>query len=206
MLAFMTAGSYAQEAPLAPAPPTPVPASVMPSLDKKEGTTGVKAKIPQIIKDERVALALEAKDLSYELCPNKIFRIPYRMAGGRHQNGMIASFNEKVNPADPSTPSIRRIWSIAYSGKDLPSAEILANLLTASGKVKVGAWEIIRGQNGDYTVLFNIKADADTPPDTLVWMLYVAVNNAETAEKAFEAADAAAHATVPNYKPGIDMF
>ena len=205
MLAAMSNGLYAQEASLpqsssAPAPPIAVVAPhTMPTEHVMKPAT--------VRKDERVAAALENKNLTYVLLqPAKVFRVTYNMPNGRHHSGLIDSFNEKLNTNDPNTPSVRRIWSIAYSSPDLPSSGTLAKLMMASNQTKIGAWEIVKEQNGDYTVLFRIKADANTPPDTLVWMLQVACNIAETAEKEHESVDAALHASDSSYKPVIDKF
>jgi len=184
----MASGSYAQDKLKSPSLPPVAP-------------------VVAIHVDARVATALDDKNINYTLLqPNKLFQVNYAMPGGRHQHGQICSFTEQVNTSDPKSPYVRRIWSIAYSTPELPSSGTLAKLMIASNKTKIGAWEIVKEPNGDYSVLYNIKADADTPPDTLIWMLQTTCNLADTAEKDHAVVDAELHKSDSSYKPTADKF
>ena len=139
LLAFATDDSARKPEPPTHGLATPyTKTETIPSVDTQTS-------MPIVRKDQRVVTALDSKNLNYQfLQEGKIFRVGFNLANHRHHFGMIASFHEKLNPIDPYTPSIRRIWAIAYSDPKLPSAETLAGLMIESGKRKIGAWEMFR--------------------------------------------------------------
>ena len=168
---------------------------------------GPTVKSTKVVEDERVRLALESKDYGYEVVkPSQIYRVNFKAPKGRHQKVLIASFNEKVTTDDINSPFVRRIWSTAYSGAKLPSAEILAKLMLDSNRKRVGSWEILKEANGNYTVLFDVKVDANAPPETVAWIIAVTSGIVDAAEQDFEAASIKEHASDSDFKPTIDQY
>ena len=201
LLAFATDDSARKSEPPTHGLATPyTKTETIPSVDTQ-------ISMPIVRKDQRVVTALDSKNLNYQfLQEGKIFRVGFNLSNHRHHFGMIASFYEKLNPIDPYTPSIRRIWAIAYSDPKLPSAETLASLMIESGKRKIGAWEMFRGPNDNYTVVYDVKAYADSSADTLLLFVAGVAEVADLAEQQFEALAAKAHKNDPSFKPEIDKF
>jgi len=62
---------------------------------------------------------------------------------------------------------VRKIWSLALSTKEAPSAETTMKLLEQSARTKLGAWSIEKTEQGDYLIIYCVKLDATATPDAV---------------------------------------
>ena len=70
---------------------------------------------------------------------------------------------------------VRKIWSLALTTKEAPSAETTMKLLQQSSRTKLGAWTVEKTEQGDYLVIYCAKLDATaTPAAVKSTMEYVA--------------------------------
>jgi len=62
---------------------------------------------------------------------------------------------------------VRKIWALAATLNEAPSVDVCLRLLKQNTQTKIGAWTIEQDDKGVYRVLYVIKHDATTSPETL---------------------------------------
>ena len=103
----------------------------------------------------------------------------------RHQRVYVASFTEPLNPADPASPLVRRIWSHGHNfPTDAPvTLEQLTSLMTRSNTRRFGSWELVKESNGTMTAVYCLKVPGELSPTSLKWCLTVAGWEADEVDK-----------------------
>jgi len=76
----------------------------------------------------------------------------------------------------------RKVWATAMKSKDLPSAEVLKDLLRDSSFKKLGAWELGKWPDG-YRVILCAKVPADCSTATLQAAIKLVLNGADLMEE-----------------------
>lgn len=62
---------------------------------------------------------------------------------------------------------VRKVWALAATLKESPSAETMLKLLQESARTKMGAWTLERNQKGEYLLIYCCKVDATATPGAL---------------------------------------
>lgn len=62
---------------------------------------------------------------------------------------------------------VRKIWALASSSKDAPSADTMMRLMQQSARTKIGSWTMEQNAQGEYLVIYCVKLDATATHDTI---------------------------------------
>lgn len=128
--------------------------------------------------DKRVAAALDAAELKYEVTPEGDFKLLYQLDDDRTQILYVNSNTEKLG-----TIEIREVWSIAMNSEEELDAETAGDLLTESGKVKIGGWRVSVGDDENQIVYFSAQVDADADTQSLAQVILAVVQTADAKEQ-----------------------
>jgi hypothetical protein len=79
---------------------------------------------------------------------------------------------------------IREIWSNAGTFDTKPDADVLVDLMTESGKNKIGSWALEETDAGKYLLFYTIKFPADSSDDAYRMMLEFASSMTDERELA----------------------
>lgn len=116
--------------------------------------------------DGRVRQALEKAGLKYLPTPTGDFMVPFRLPNGRKHSVCVESQTSQLGSLE-----IRDVWSVSYFGTEPPSAQVLERLLSAGGRLKMGAFELhAQAQDAEprhYAVVFRAKVPVDLSPEHL---------------------------------------
>lgn len=190
---LFTAHSFAAAAPAAPAkaatkpavsatPAAPAPAPAAPvkaaSADSKGPAVAV-ASAEKINPNLDLALkkVLDAGKLRYDVNPEGTCRFVFNFGKERSQQVFVTSKKESFMGVE-----YRRVWATAWKSKELPSAEIMAQLLQDSSTKKIGGWELHRWSDG-YRLILAQKLPADASGPALEAAIKLVVNGADFMEE-----------------------
>ena len=116
--------------------------------------------------DPRLEAALGRLGLHYKVNSSGNVVVTYNAENDRSQAVFIMSETDKYNGIE-----IREIWSIAGSFDALPEKDVLVDILTESGKNKIGCWALEKTSDGKYLLFYTIKFPADASDEAYQMML-----------------------------------
>ena len=105
---------------------------------------------------------LTKAELKYAEAGKDAFQVDFEQADKKQQAVFVTKEVEYFEQAD-----VRKVWSLAATLKEAPSAETTMKLLQQSARTKLGAWTLERTQTGDYLVIYVCKVDATATPRAL---------------------------------------
>jgi hypothetical protein len=128
--------------------------------------------------DPRIAKALDALEILYEVDSDADFKILYEWEDdGRSQIAFLNSATETLDDLE-----LREVWSVGYiSDKPLP-VEIANRLLEDSYDKKLGAWQVLKSED-QHIAVYAVKLDANADPQFLMLALEAALTSADEMEK-----------------------
>jgi|GEM_PF-1494532 len=143
------------------------------------------AQVPEAKKgDPRVGAVLDRLGVKYTVNPSGNYSVTYDLDGGRSQTVYIMSETDTYNGVE-----IREIWSNAGDLDSEPAADQLVDLMTESGKNKVGCWALEAQDDGKYLLFYTIKFPADAGDAAYRAMLEFASSVADEREEAIFGVD-----------------
>jgi hypothetical protein len=116
--------------------------------------------------DPRVEAALTNLGIKYTVNSSGNLVVTYGVGEDRSQTVYVMSKTDKYSEVE-----IREIWSNAGSFEAEPEAEGLADLMTESGKNKIGCWALEKQEDGKYLLFYSIKFPAEVPDEAYRMML-----------------------------------
>jgi hypothetical protein len=129
--------------------------------------------------DPRVVAVLDRLGLHYTVNSSGNIVVTYDEDKGRSQSVFIMSATDTYSGIE-----IREIWSNAGAFDAAPEAEVLIDLMTESGKNKIGSWALEETDAGKYLLFYTIKFPADASDDAYRMMLEFASSIADERELA----------------------
>ena len=169
-LFLITRSAYSADAPAATpkAATAPKAAAAAPAAP----AAGTNPKLDPVL---RKALE-EMKYNKYDVNTEGMVKLSFNLGGGRSQIVFVCSRRDAFWDVD-----YRRIFSTAMKSKDVPSADILQQLMSDNGQKKIGAWELVKWPDG-YRILLCAKVPADCPTKTLQSAIKFVLNGADEME------------------------
>ena len=98
---------------------------------------------------------LQQADLEHSVHASGHYQVVKDIKGDRKQTVFVAKNTEYYQLAD-----IRKVWSLAITTKDPPTAETMMRVLRQSAATKIGSWAIEKTQDDQYMLIFVAKLDA----------------------------------------------
>jgi hypothetical protein len=129
--------------------------------------------------DPRVVSALDRLGLHYTVNSSGNVAVTYDEDKGRSQSVFIMSATDSYNGIE-----IREIWSNAGTFDAKPAPDVLVDLMTESGKNKIGSWALEETDAGKYLLFYTIKFPADASDEAYQMMLEFAASVADERELA----------------------
>lgn len=114
--------------------------------------------------DARVRATLEKAGVQFTVTDDKTFKVTVKLKDGRTQVVLIDSETSKIKG---TTMEFREIYALAYKVKGKLPAEISNKMMQQSHDKKIGAWEVIYGDNTSLAI-FTAKVDAELNETNLV--------------------------------------
>ncbi len=105
---------------------------------------------------------LELAGIDFRRHDSGHYQIEMETEKGHKQTLFVASEIEYFEKAD-----VRKVWSLATTLTETPTHELTLRLLRENAVTKIGSWTIQKDASDQYRVLFVIKLDATSPPETL---------------------------------------
>lgn len=105
---------------------------------------------------------LKSTDLTYTKHETGHFEVKLTPETDQTVSVFIAKDVEYFERAD-----VRRIWTLAQTTKEAPTADTMTKLLEQSARTKIGAWSIERNPAGEWLIVYCVKMDATAPPDAV---------------------------------------
>lgn len=105
---------------------------------------------------------LDKADIQHVTHSTGHYQVEQPVPSGATQSVFIAKDTEFFKRAD-----VRRIWSLAFTSKEPPSADLMMRLMRQSSATKIGGWAIERSSEGDFMLLYVAKLDATAPEEAL---------------------------------------
>ncbi len=127
--------------------------------------------------DPRVASALSALSLKFKVNSKGNYVVTYNQGKGRSQEVFIMSKTETYNDIE-----IREVWSNAGAFEADPEAATLVDLMTESGKNKIGGWALESQDDGTQLLYYTVKFPADITNDALQMTLEFVADVADARE------------------------
>ena len=112
--------------------------------------------------DARVKAALDALKMPYEVSESGSFRVIYKREDGRDQLVVISASTEKYDKME-----IREIWTIGYEAPGVLEPAVARRLLEASEGYKLGAWSVVKSDNGGVRAALSAKVNANLSKEDL---------------------------------------
>jgi serine protease Do len=134
--------------------------------------------------DARVEETLKRLNIHYSVNSSGNIAVTYDTKDDRSQTVYIMSKTDTYNEVE-----IREIWSNAGTFETEPDAEGLMDLMTESGKNKIGSWALEKLDDGKYLLFYTIKFPADSSDDAYRMMLEFASSVADARELALFGGD-----------------
>jgi hypothetical protein len=129
--------------------------------------------------DPRLEAILKRLDINYTVNSSGNVVVTYSTENDRSQAVYIMSTTDKYSGVE-----IREIWSNAGSFDAPPDKDVLVDILTESGKNKIGCWALVSTSDGKYLLFYTIKFPADASDDAYRMMLEFASSIADERELA----------------------
>ena len=105
---------------------------------------------------------LAQSGLEYEQHDSGHFQIDVNLEKKATQKVFVTKETEYYERAD-----VRKIWSLAATTKEAPSADTALRLLQQSARTKLGSWSIEQDESGNYLMIYVVKLDATATPDVV---------------------------------------
>jgi hypothetical protein len=135
--------------------------------------------------DPRVASALSDLGLKYKVNSKGNFVVTYNQGKGRSQEVFVMSGTETYNNVE-----IREIWSNAGAFASEPELSTLEDLMTESGKNKIGGWALEKQDDGSTLLYYTVKFPAATANEAFQMILEFVADVADARElELFDADD-----------------
>jgi hypothetical protein len=134
--------------------------------------------------DARVGATLDRLGIKYTINSSGNYAVTYGLEGDRSQTVYVMSSTDEYNDVE-----IREIWSNAGSFDAEPDSAELLDLMTESGKNKIGCWALEAMDDGKYLLFYSIKFPAAASDDAYRAMLEFASSVADEREKDLFASD-----------------
>jgi hypothetical protein len=116
--------------------------------------------------DPRVTAVLDRLGIHYTVNSSGNAVVTYDEDKGRSQSVFIMSATDTYSEVE-----IREIWSNAGSFDSKPDADVLVDIMTESGKNKIGCWALEETDGGKYLLFYTIKFPADSSDEAYRMML-----------------------------------
>jgi len=178
---LFTCCSFGAVAPAAPVkteakPTVAVPATVKADDSKVLAVTpGTEKLNPKL--DLTLKKALDTLKLRYEVNPEGTCRLIFNFGKERSHQIFVTSKKESFMGVE-----YRRIWATTWKSKELPSAEIMAQMLQDSATKKIGGWELHRWSDG-YRLILAQKLPADASNAALEAAIKLVANGSDYMEE-----------------------
>ena len=134
--------------------------------------------------DPRVAEALDALGIDYEIDSDGVYSFLFRLEDGRTQEGFIESETDEFMGME-----VRAIWSIGLSSDGAFDARTANLLLQENANVVVGAWSAISDAEDNHLAIFTVKVAADFDGEELEGTILAVVNVADRMEERLSGRD-----------------
>jgi hypothetical protein len=136
-----------------------------------------------------VTEVLKSADLAYTPHSTGNFEVELDGTDQEKQKVFVSKEIEYYERAD-----VRKIWSLAHTAQEAPTADVALKLLQQNARTKLGSWMVEQGSDGGYLILYCVKLDATATPDALrstmeyVAKLTTSMKKELTADKSAESA------------------
>ncbi len=127
--------------------------------------------------DPRVAAALQAAEVKYQIDNDGDFRVGFELESGRSQSCIIRSATYEFLGVE-----IREISSAGLVSQGPFDARTANILLQQNEQVKLGAWGVISDNEDTHAALFTAKISADLPPAELLGVIMAVLTTADEME------------------------
>ena len=130
--------------------------------------------------DPRVRKLLNELDYKFMVLTSNDneFRVEFKLDNGRTQAGFIDSKTSFYGNFE-----IREISSLVFISKNMPSQNNLYQILKRNATYKIGAFEIILNDSGNYVIRFTAKVSADLDANGLNTILTAVLEISDSLEK-----------------------
>jgi hypothetical protein len=128
--------------------------------------------------DARVGAALDRLGIKYSVGSSGNYTVTYSLEGDRSQAVYVMSKTDEYNGVE-----IREIWSNAGTFDSEPDGERLLDLMSESGKNKIGSWALEKLDDGQYLLFYSIKFPAGISDEAYRAMLEFASSVADEREQ-----------------------
>jgi serine protease Do len=105
---------------------------------------------------------LDRIEFQYTQHPTGHFEVQFEQDDKSKQSVFITKDVEYYERAD-----VRKIWALAKAQKEPLTQETMLKLLQQSARTKLGAWTVEQSADGEYMIIYCIKLDATSTPDTV---------------------------------------
>ena len=129
--------------------------------------------------DRRVKNALDEESMKYRINEKGNFILTLSWETDDAERSQVVFISSRTETL--CDHEIREIWSVGLKNTHLARAE-LANVLALNESYKIGAWGIVRSDDGDESLVFTAKVPASIPASVLVGIAQVAAKTADTFE------------------------
>ncbi len=106
-----------------------------------------------------IATVLKSADVEYTEHEAGHIEVAFEQKDGQKQSVFVTKEFEYYERVD-----VRKVWALALTSKDAPSAEVTMKLLQQSARTKLGAWTVEQTDQGQYLVIYCAKLDATASP------------------------------------------
>jgi hypothetical protein len=134
--------------------------------------------------DARVRAALVEAGLTFQENKDGDFRLLYNVAEGRTHLCIVSSQSYRLDPFE-----VREIFASAWKSSQPPSRELANRMLKENSVKKVGAWQLVHKDGGDYLLVFVAKVDVQSDGEALKTTIQAVVDTADKMEKELTNAD-----------------
>jgi hypothetical protein len=134
--------------------------------------------------DPRVARALDALDINYQIDSDGDFKIGFELEDGRTQEGFIRSQTYEFMDLE-----LREIFSVGLSSRGSFDARTANLLLQENEDKKIGAWSVISDREDNHLAIYTVKIAADLDGKELVGAIFAVLNTADDMEKRLSGRD-----------------
>ncbi len=105
---------------------------------------------------------LDNADVEHTVHSSGHYQVDKKLSKDQTQTVFVTKDTEYFGRAD-----IRKVWSLASTTKEAPSADLMMRVLRQSGATKIGSWAIEKSQNEEYMLIYVAKVDATASHEAL---------------------------------------
>lgn len=134
--------------------------------------------------DPRVARALDALEIQYEIDSDGDFHFGFELQDGRNQQGFIRSQTYEFMGLE-----LREIFSVGLSSRGSFDARTANLLLHQNAQMKLGAWSVTSDREDNHLAIFTAKIAADLDGEELLGAIAVVLNTADDMENRLSGRD-----------------